>query len=117
MMIKRVVWLMTVTCLLLASHCGKKGTEPGSKTRLWTIMGYFDGNNNLDVSQAGTSYIIGDVQEMEKVGSSDAVTAVTMVSSLKTGGNSNYYLIEKHSAELPDKISSKKLKDLGTKDM
>lgn len=77
-------------------------------------MGYFDGNNDLDVSQAGTSYIIEDVQEMEKVGSTDEVTAVTIVSSLKTGGNANYYLVQKHPDELPDKISSK---DLGTKDM
>ncbi|MBN1466089.1 hypothetical protein JXA02_10025 [candidate division KSB1 bacterium] len=103
-------------CSLLFFQCGKKGTEPGSE-REWTIMGYFDGNNNLDVSQAGTSYIIEDVQEMEKIGSSDAVTAVVMVSSLKTGGNSNYYLVGKHPDELPDKISSTKLKDLGTKDM
>ncbi len=103
--------------LVLATSCGKKSTEPQAEERLWTIMGYFDGNNNLDVSQAGTSYIIADVQEMEKVGSTDQVTAVVMVSSLKTGGNSNYYLVEKHPDELPDKISSKSLKDLGTKDM
>jgi len=101
---------------MLFFECSKPD-EPETKERQWTIMGYFDGNNNLDVSQAGTSYIIADVQEMEKVGSNDEVTSVVMVSSLKTGGNSNYYLVEKHTDELPDKISSTKLKDLGTKDM
>ncbi|MDZ7317063.1 MAG: clostripain-related cysteine peptidase [candidate division KSB1 bacterium] len=114
---KAGILLISAGLIMFFVSCGKKSTEPQAKERLWTIMGYFDGNNNLDVSQAGTSYIIADVQEMEKVGSTDQVTAVVMVSSLKTGGNANYYLVEKKPDELPDKISSKSLKDLGTKDM
>ena len=43
-------------------------TEPETAEREWTIIGYFNGNNNLDHTQAGTSYIIGDVQEMEHAG-------------------------------------------------
>ncbi len=102
---------------VLVSGCGKDNpTEPKSE-RVWTIMGYFDGNNDLDISQAGTSFIIGDVHDMEKIGSTDEVSVVLMVSSLKTGGNAGYYEVEKHPDELPDKISSTKKKDLGTKDM
>ena len=109
--------VLAVGAALLISGCGKKSPNEPKAERLWTIMGYFDGNNDLDVSQAGTSFIIGDVHDMEKVGSTDQVSVVVMVSSLKTGGNATYYEIEKHEDELPDKISSTKKKDLGTKDM
>lgn len=116
----RYTIVFLVLCLIVSAsfQCSKKdpvSNEP--KERLWTVMGYFDGNNNLDVSQAGTSYIIEDIQEMEKVGSNEQVTAVVMLSSLKTGGNADYYLVEEYPDELPDNVSSTSLKDLGTKDM
>lgn len=102
---------------VIVSGCGKKNPTQPKAERLWTVIGYFDGNNDLDISQAGTSYIISHVQEMEKVGSTNQVSIVVMLSSLKTGGNASYYEIEKYPDELPDKISSSKKKDLGTKDM
>jgi len=90
--------------------------EPAAE-REWTIIGYFNGNNNLDHTQAGTSYIIGDVQEMEHAGGTSEVNSVVMLSSLKTGGNANYYKIEYAENQLPDKVNSTMLEDMGTKDM
>lgn len=112
--------LITMLCVaVLFSNCTKDEvtTEPDSTSREWTIIGYFNGNNNLDNTQAGTSYIIGDVQEMEHAGGSDRVNSVVMLSSLKTGGNANYYKIEKAENQLPDEVNSLMLEDMGTKDM
>lgn len=91
--------------------------DPDADLREWTIIGYFNGNNNLDHTQAGSSYIIGDVQEMEHAGSSEKVNSVIMLSSLKTGGNAKYYNIIKGSDQLPDKVASPMLEDMGSKDM
>lgn len=88
-----------------------------SKKAKWTILVYMDGNNNLDNSQNGTSFVIGDAQEMEKVGSTKDVQIMAMVGSLKTGGNCKYYHIEKHENELPDSLRSTVIEDLGGKDM
>jgi hypothetical protein len=108
---------MIFAAVLFAS-CSKDETdEPQTTEREWTIIGYFNGNNNLDNTQAGTSYIIGDVQEMEHAGGSEAVTSIVMLSSLKTGGNANYYKIEKAENQLPDQVKSILLEDMGSKDM
>ncbi|HNS16683.1 MAG TPA: clostripain-related cysteine peptidase [Bacteroidales bacterium] len=102
--------------VLMLSSC-QKDDEPTTANREWTVIGYFNGNNNLDHTQAGTSYIIGDVQEMEHAGCSDQVTSIVMLSSLKTGGNANYYKIEIGENQLPDQVKSPMLEDLGSKDM
>ena len=40
-----------------------------------------------------------------------------MLSSLKTGGNANYYKIDYAENQLPDEVHSTMLEDMGTKDM
>ncbi len=99
--------------IVIANGCKKK---PEEKTT-WTIIGYLDGNNNLDVSNNGASYVIEDAQNLEKVGSTDQVNIVVAVGSIKTGGIVKYYYIEHHENELPDSLSSPVLQDLGTADM
>ena len=112
-----LIILISAAFLILGCSKDNETTEPEPTQREWTIIGYFNGNNNLDNTQAGTSYIIGDVQEMEHAGGSSQVNSVVMLSSLKTGGNANYYKIDKAENQLPDKVDSPMLEDLGTKDM
>jgi hypothetical protein len=83
----------------------------------WTVIGYYDGNNNLDNGENGSSWVISEAQEAEKVGSTDQVQFVAMVASLKTGGQASYYHLEKNANELPDSLKSTVLQKLGTKDM
>ncbi|MEO0107629.1 MAG: clostripain-related cysteine peptidase, partial [candidate division WOR-3 bacterium] len=83
----------------------------------WTIIAYYDGNCDLDLTKNGTSWVIAEAQEIEKVGSTDNVHVVAMVGSLKTGGQCKYYHLEKHENELPDQLRSPILENLGTKDM
>ncbi len=109
-----------ILSLLLYSACGKDKatpTDPNANLDEWTILSYGAGNNNLDYSQGGTSYVIEDVQEMEKIGSSDKVNIIAMVASLRTGGNAKYYYIEQYPDDLGDNISSTILEDMGGKDM
>ncbi len=115
------VILFAVLAVFLLSACSKKKStkpEPEPPKYKWTILGYFDGNNeqDLDILTNG-SYVIQDVQEMEQVGSTEDVQIIVMLGSAKTEGNCNYYLIEKHLNELPDSISSEILDSLGKKDM
>ncbi|MCK4385502.1 MAG: PEGA domain-containing protein [candidate division Zixibacteria bacterium] len=116
----RVFWifLMVLAVFLLSTCSKKKSTKPEPPKYKWTILGYFDGNNeqDLDILTNG-SYVIQDVQEMEKVGSTDDVQIIVMLGSVKTEGNCNYYLIEEHLNELPDSISSEILVDLDSMDM
>lgn len=96
---------------------GDKGTNNSPALDEWTILSYGAGNNNLDNSEGGNSYCIEDVQEYQKIGSTDQVNVIAMVASLKTGGNAKYYHIEKFPDDLGDNLSSTVLEDLGGKDM
>ena len=87
-----LIMLSLVSFVLL--DCGKKSTDPNAGQATWTILAYSDGNNDLDISQGNTSYVIEDVQEMENTGSSDDVNIIAMVSSIRTGGQAKYYYIE-----------------------
>jgi len=111
-----VIVLLTISMLVYVS-CGKKSSNPEPSQDNWTILVYSDGNNDLDVSQGNTSYVIEDVQEMENVGSSDKVNVIAMVSSIRTGGQAKYYHIEHYPDDLGDNLSSTLLDDLGSKDM
>jgi len=111
---KRVVLFMFIGLMALY---GCKKAPPAEVKPKWTIMVYADGNNNLDISQNNTSYVIEDIQEMEEVGSTDEVKIIAAVSSIKRGGLLKYYYIEKYTDELPDSLSSPVLQTLGTKDM
>ncbi len=117
---RRLLWhttaFMLLTSLFFLPACEKEEDNGPSRAK-WTIMGYFNGNNDLDVGQAGTSYIIKDLQEMEWVGSTRQVKSVIMLGSLKTGGNVACYEIGQHENQLPDEILSPVALDLGTKDM
>ncbi|MEO0079630.1 MAG: clostripain-related cysteine peptidase [candidate division WOR-3 bacterium] len=109
----RLVVVFAVAAVSLLLPACKKGTAKAK----WTILAYMDGNNNLDYSQNGNSFVIGDAQEMEKVGSTSEVQIVALLGSLKTGGNCKYYHIEKFENEMPDSLHSTVLENLGTKDM
>ncbi len=113
MKLLRYALVVLMAAGLLVNNCSLFGSGKAK----WTILAYMDGNNNLDYMQNGSSFVIGDCQEMEKVGSTDKVEILAMVGSLRNGGNSNYYHIEKHPSELPDQISSPVLKDMGGADM
>jgi len=105
--------VLSVVILILAGCKGPVEAEPEK----WTILAYCDGNNDLDLSQNNTSFVIEDIQDLEEVGSTERVKVIAMLGSLKTGGLCKYYYVEKHIDELPDSVSSTILKDLGTKDM
>jgi hypothetical protein len=83
----------------------------------WTILAYYDGNNNIDEMANGTSAGIAEAQELEKIGSSDKVQVFAMIGAKKTGGGCKYYHVEKNDNELPDHFSSTELENLGAKDM
>jgi hypothetical protein len=110
--------IFIVLTIFLLSACSKKSTPPPPPLPQWTILGYFDGNNYLDTSGTAGSHVIKDVQEMEKVGSTEDVQIIVMLGSIKTQGNCNYYLIEKCvDDDTTDSISSKVLDSLGQPDM
>ena len=120
---RTLVILFMVLAVFLLSVCSKKKStkpEPEPPKYKWTILGYFDGNNeqDLDILTNG-SYVIQDVQEMEQVGSTEEVQVIVMLGSVKTKGNCNYYLIGKHLDEPPnpDSIRSEVLDSLGPEDM
>jgi hypothetical protein len=100
----------------------KPKQRPEAK-REWTVIGYFDGNCNLDGKdpqdpqrEVGFSWAIWEVQQMQKVGSSDKVAIIVQVSSKRTGGVATRYYIEKKD-DVGDNISSKKIGDVGSVDM
>jgi hypothetical protein len=110
--------IMLAGAVVALVQCGGgKSTNPPPAKPKWTIIAYMDGNNNLDNSQNNTSYVISDIHEMEKVGSTEQVQVIAMLGCLKTGGLCKYYRIEPHTAEMPDQVSSPVLEDVGTKDM
>lgn len=112
--------IVLAACGMLLLSCSKDdgGDDgDGGGTAQWTIMMYGAGNNNLDVSNNNTSFIIQDAQDMEKVGSQTGMNIIAMIASQRTGGIAKYYHIEYHPAENPDQLSSPVLADKGTKDM
>jgi hypothetical protein len=109
---RTILLAMAAAGLILGTSCNLFK----SKTK-WTVIAYYDGNNNLDNGQNGSSWVISEAQEAEKVGSTDQVEYVAMVASLKIGGQATYYHLEKNVNELPDSLKSTVLEKLGTKDM
>ena len=110
--LRPVLLFVIVAGLVLPTGCSLFSSKAN-----WTIIAYYDGNCDLDLSKNGNSWVIAEAQEIEKVGSTDKVHVVGMVGSLKTGGQCKYYHLEKYDNELPDQLSSPVLEDLGTKDM
>ena len=56
---KRESIIILMTALLVFTwlvSCTSSPTESSKSKREWTIIGYFDGNNNLDISQAKISW-------------------------------------------------------------
>ena len=105
--------------LLVVMSCSDNSSDSGEQpiATAWTVMLYGAGNNNLDVSNNNTSYIIQDVQDMEKVGSQPGMEIIAMVASERTGGQAKYYHVEYYPSENPDQLSSTVLADKGSKDM
>jgi len=110
-----IISFLLLALLFLA--CGKNGDGPVTPKYKWTILGYFDGNNPQDQAPDGHSYVIKDVQELEKIDSTQDVQIMVMLGSVKTDGNCSYYHIQSHLDEPPDEISSEVLSLLGKKDM
>jgi hypothetical protein len=106
-------------CLLLLAAAGLLLTtcHTGPAKSKWTILAYYDGNNNIDEMANGTSAGIAEAQELEKIGSTDKVQVFAMIGAKKTGGGCKYYHVEKNDNELPDQFSSTMIENLGAKDM
>ena len=110
----RLVVLAAVAAGLIAgASCGLFGKAKAK----WTVLAYYDGNNNIDEMANGASAGIAEAQELEKVGSTDKVQVFAMIGAKKTGGGCKYYHVEKKLNELPDQFSSTMIEDLGAKDM
>ncbi len=114
---KFVVGILGIIILAIAGCKSSTTGSPAPSNPSWTIIGYLDGNNNLDISNNGTSYVIEDAQNLELVGSTEDVNIIVAVGSIKKGGIVKYYFIEHHEHELPDSLSSPVLENLGTRDM
>ncbi|MBI3945000.1 MAG: hypothetical protein HY321_03710 [Armatimonadetes bacterium] len=101
--------------LLALAGCGGSGNErPGR--RLWTVMVYMDGDNDLE------AFGIQDLNEMERVGSSDEVAIVVLFDRIAgfsdaDGGwtGARRYLVRRDDDS--GAIGSKLLEDLGEVDM
>lgn len=112
-----VIVLSFALTLIVSCSSDDGGDDNGGGQAKWTIMLYGAGNNDLDQANNGTSYIVQDVQDMEKVGSQQGINMIAMVSRYGGGGNARYYKIEYFPNENPNQISSPELQNLGTKDM
>lgn len=124
MKFSKTVWwtvpaLTVLIALALIVSCSSDdgGDDNGGGQAKWTIMLYGAGNNDLDLANNGTSYIVQDVQDMQKVGSQQGLNMIAMVSRYGGGGNARYYKVEYHPSENPNQISSPELENLGTRDM
>ncbi len=124
MKLKKTFWwsttamvLVFAVALIVSCKSDDGGDDGGSGQAKWTIMLYGAGNNDLDQANNGTSYIVQDVQDMEKVGSQSGVNMIAMVSRYGGGGNARYYHVEYFPNENPNQLSSPELQNLGTKDM
>ena len=104
--------LFVAAIALVLTACDK-----GPAKSKWTILAYYDGNNNIDEMANGTSAGIAEAQELEKIGSTSQVQIFAMIGAKKTGGGCKYYHVEKNLNELPDQFSSTELENLGAKDM
>ena len=106
-------------CLLLLAVVSVSfvGCKKGPAKAKWTILAYYDGNCDLDISRNGNSWVVAEAQEAEEVGSTDDVQMIAMVGSVRLGGQCKYYRIEKHENEMPDSLKSTVLEELGTKAM
>jgi hypothetical protein len=110
----RYALVVLATAGLLAISCSLFGGDSKAK---WTIIAYYDGNCDLDISKNGNSWVVAEAQEAEQVGSTDDVQMIAMVGSVRLGGQCKYYRIEKNLNELPDSLKSTVLEELGTKAM
>lgn len=116
---KILVWALAallVVAVVFMVSCKKSSTAP-KDTGSWTVMVYGAGNNNLDTLNNTTSYIIQDVQDMEKVGTQPGLNIIAMVASLSMGGQAKYYKIEYKPNDNVGQLTSQVLDNLGTRDM
>lgn len=112
-----IIICMIAICLTILT-CGKdKTSNPPASTVDWTILVYSDGNNDLDEIAGGQSYCIQNIQNLEKIGSTDKVQVIVMSSATRTGGFARYYHIEHYTDEVGNNISSPVLLDKGAIDM
>jgi len=123
MQLKKLLWISALSVALalvsafVVSCSSDDGGDDGGGQAEWTVMLYGAGNNDLDQANNGTSYIVQDVQDMEKVGSQDGINMIAMVSRYGGGGNAKYYKVGYYPNENPNALSSEELLNLGTKDM
>ncbi|MBL0062494.1 MAG: hypothetical protein IPP40_13670 [bacterium] len=112
-----VMVLVFAVALIVSCKSDDGGGDDGGGQAKWTVMLYGAGNNDLDQANNGTSYIVQDVQDMERVGSQSGMNVIAMVSRFGGGGNARYYHIGQFPNENPNVLSSPELQNLGTKDM
>jgi hypothetical protein len=117
MNVKHLLLVVLLLSLLFTLYSCDGSSGPSSGKRQWTIIGYFDGNNDLDYGQLQTSWVIEELQALEEIGSTDEVEILALLACLKKGGIAKIYHVDKIDNELPDTISSPVLDDWGTKDM
>lgn len=86
---------------------GDPAPAPGPAKKKWTLLHYTAGDNNL------VSFLESDVNEMEKVGSSEHMNVVVQFD--KGGDNCKRYYLEADPD--PNKINSPVLQDMGKTNM
>jgi len=106
---------ITLIGLLTVISLAGKGTEP-KKLREWTIIAYFDSNNDLDAGRPGrgVSYVLQELQQLEKVKwtpeQHDDVAVIALYASAKKGAIAKAYRIGWFGTI--DTISDEELKSL-----
>lgn len=87
--------------------------------KAWNFLVYLDGDNNLE------EYAIADLNEMERVGSTDQVNVLVLIDRAPGHDNSNadwtttrlYYVTKDTNTSIPSTIRSTLLAALGERDM
>ena len=110
--------VLIITGSMLAFNCSKEKTSepPPTASSKWTILVYAAGNYSMDTIATGHSFCIGDIQALERVGSTNDVQVIAMLSAGPTLGIAHYYHIE-HFQDNGNTISSPVLQNLGERNM
>ncbi len=109
------VWASLAVALLATTGCGNGDGAERRSQRAWTFMVYLDGDNDLE--EAG----VWDVNEMERVGSTDAVSIVVQFDRGPQVNGAGDWSTARRFLIAPDRdlqsITSPLLMDLGEVDM
>jgi hypothetical protein len=90
---------------IFAAPTSRAANQP---TKEWTFLIYLNGNNSLD------SFGSVNINEMEKVGSTDKINVVVQWASIQNGGTKRLFIQKDND---PDHVTSPVLQDMGVVDM